>query len=44
MRCEIAGCEEVARFKIDGIGCACRECAKEVCEDLEIDEEELRRL
>lgn len=41
MICEIAGCEEVASFKINGIGCACKACAKEVCEDLEINEEEL---
>lgn len=40
MKCEIAGCEEIARFKINGIGCACRECMKEVVADLELDEEE----
>lgn len=40
MRCEIAGCEEIARFRIDGVGCACKECMLEVCEDMQIDEEE----
>lgn len=40
MQCEIAGCEEVARFRINGIGCACKECKNEVVADLELDEEE----
>jgi hypothetical protein len=45
MRCEIAGCEEVARFDIAGIGYACAECAREVINDLELDEEEeVRRI
>ncbi|CAN7357386.1 hypothetical protein [Paenibacillus sp. LjRoot56] len=44
MKCEIAGCEEVATHRIDGIGNACGGCAKEVQDDLQLDEEELNRI
>ncbi|WP_156396964.1 hypothetical protein [Paenibacillus sp. Soil724D2] len=40
MNCEIAGCEEVATHRINGIGNACACCKNEVIADLEIDEED----